>query len=336
MRILKTIGIILASIIALLLIVAAIAPKDFNVERSTTISASPEAIFPYVKYFEKRNSWYPWGKDDPTNKTTVEGTDGEVGAVSNWEGETTGKGSQTFTGMEENKKVTTKLSFIEPYESEAETYLTLDGEDNATQVVWGMSSSMPYPMNLMLLTGMTAQLEKNYDDGLAALKEIVEREAAEAKVAPTYEIKEMELPERYFLAVREEIGMDKVPEHYAIHFPAVTEACGKHSIEITGMPCGMFYTWDMEKNTTDVAHGIPIAQKANIEGFTCVNLGACKALVVDYYGPYEGSIAAHEAIDAYCKANGIEPKMPVIEQYMNDPTEEPDQSKWHTRIYYQI
>jgi effector-binding domain-containing protein len=337
MRILKTIGIILAAIIAIFLIVAAIAPKDLNVERSTTIDASAEAIFPHVKYFEKRNAWYPWGQDDPTNKTTIEGEDGTVGAMSKWEGETTGKGHQTITALEENKNVETDLIFTEPYESEAKTYLTLQPGENGTEVTWGLKSKMPYPMNIMLLFGnMTEVLAKDYDNGLSMLKDIVEEEAANAPAGTTYEIQEVELPERYFLAIREEINMDKLTERYAENLPAVFQACEKNKVETTGMPCGLFYSWDEETGTTDVAHCAPIAKKVSLEGYECITLPAGKVLIVDYYGPYEGSVAAHEAITKYCEEKGVEPKMPVIEQYITDPGAEPDPSKWLTKIYYQI
>ena len=337
MRILKTIGIILAAIIAIILIVAAIAPKDLNVERSTTIDASAEAIFPHVKYFEKRAAWYPWGQDDPTNKTTIEGEDGTVGAISKWEGETTGKGYQAVTALEDNKNMETDLVFTEPYASEAKTYLTLQPGENGTEVTWGFNSKMPYPMNIMMLFGnMTEVLGKDYEKGLSMLKDIVEEEAANAPAGTTYEIQEVDLPERYFLAIREEINMEKLAERYAENLPAVFQACEKNKVETIGMPCGLFYTWDEESGKADVAHCAPIAEKVSVEGYECITLPAGKVLIVDYYGSYEGSVAAHEAITKYCEDKGIEPKMPVIEQYVTDPSTEPDQSKWLTKIYYQI
>ena len=337
MRTLKTIGIILVSIIALLLIVAAIAPKDYNVERSTSISASSEAIFPHVQYFEKRNNWYPWALEDPTNKTSIEGEDGTLDAITRWEGEMTGAGHQQFTAIEPNEKVETKLVFTEPYEAEAATYLTLeDAEDGATTVTWGINSSMPFPMNLMLLTGsFDKSLGKNFSDGLAMLKDIVEKEAEEV-ANTTYEIKEIDMPTKYFLAVREEINMEKLADHYAENLPKVAAACESNKLEMAGMPCGLFYTWDEATQKSDVAQAIPISAKASVDGFSCIEIPACKALVVDYYGPYEGGIAAHEAIDKYCKENNITPAMPVIEEYVTDPGQEPDPNKWLTRIYYPI
>ena len=336
MRIVKTIGIILAAIIALFLIVAAIAPKDFNVERSTTIDASAEAIFPHVKYFEKQNEWYPWGKEDPTNKSWIEGEDGAVGARSLWEGEATGKGYQEITAIDENKSYETKLVFTAPYESEADAYVTLEEVETGTEVTWGFKSKMPYPMNIMMLFGnMSEAVGNDYSRGLENLKEIVESQATETP-ATSYEVKEIDMPTKYFMAIREEIDMEKLGDRYAENLPKVASACEKNKIEMTGMPCGLFYSWDMETQKTDVAQAVPINKKTSIKGFTCIEVPACKALVVDYYGPYEDAAAAHEAIDKYCKDNGLTPAMPVIEEYVTDPGDEPDQSKWLTRIYYPI
>lgn len=336
MRIVKTIGIVLGLLLALILVIAAIAPKDFNVEKATTIEASADAIFSHVKYFEKRNAWYPWGQDDPTNKTSIEGDDGTVGAISHWEGETTGKGKQVITLLEENKRFESDLIFLTPYESEAATYMTLEKADAGTEVKWGFNTSMPYPMNLM---GMFMDWEngvgKDFTKGLNLLKTIVEEEKANT-ASTDYNIMEVDLPTRHFLAVKEEIEMDKLTAHYAKNLPKVAAACQKNKIEMAGMPCGLFYSWDIETNTTEVAQAVPVSQKVNLKGFTTVELPAGKGLQVDYYGDYHGTITAHEAIEAYCKAKGLTPKMPVIEQYVTDPEEETDQSKWLTRIYYAL
>ena len=334
MRILKTIGIVLVSLIALLLIVAALSPKGFDVEKSTVIDASAEAVFPHVQYFEKRDAWYPWGKDDPTNVTSIEGTDGTVGAISNWEGETTGKGSQTITAIEANKHIETELAFVEPYESVAETYMNVEAVDGGTKVSWGLSSAMSFPFNAMLLfMDPEAAVGADYEKGLAALKRIVEEEAQHAS---SYEVKEVDLPVRYFLAIQEDVGMYEIEAHYTENLPKVAQACQKNKIEMAGMPCGIYYSQDMYGNTFDLAQAIPVSSKTNLKGFTNIEIPAGKALQVDYYGGYYGMADAHKAIDNYCKSKGITSKRPVIEQYITDPETEPDSSKWLTTIYYPI
>ncbi len=170
----------IVGLVVLLLVIAAFAPKKAHLERSIVIEASPEAIYPHVTHFSKRTAWYPWSQLDPNMESRVEGTDGQEGATYHWSGnKDVGVGHQTLTSLEANKRLETDLVFEEPFESKANTFMTLDAEEGGTKVVWGFDSKFPYPMNLMLLTGgMQKAIGKDYDKGLASLKKIVEEEQA--------------------------------------------------------------------------------------------------------------------------------------------------------------
>lgn len=75
------------AIIVLFLIVAAMQPEDYRVERSLTIAASPSALFDLVNDHKKFQKWNPRDKMDPESKTTYSGADSSVGAVASWKGE---------------------------------------------------------------------------------------------------------------------------------------------------------------------------------------------------------------------------------------------------------
>jgi effector-binding domain-containing protein len=57
---------------------------------------------------------------------------------------------------------------------------------------------------------------------------------------------------------------------------------------------------------------------------------------VAYYGNYDQSEKAHDAIGDKMKADGLVLRDAVIEEYVTDPTAEPDTAKWLTNIYYPI
>ena len=61
----KTIAIIIAILIAAILIYAATRPDTFRIERSTSIKAPPEKIFPIINDFHQWEAWSPWEKIDP-------------------------------------------------------------------------------------------------------------------------------------------------------------------------------------------------------------------------------------------------------------------------------
>ena len=112
-------------------------------------------------------------------KKEYKGTDGTVGFVSAWEGDdkNVGKGEQTITKIIEGDLLETDLHFIKPFEGKALAFMTMEEADTtSTKLTWSFSSSMPYPMNIMLVfMDMEKMLGKDYELGLANLKGELEK-----------------------------------------------------------------------------------------------------------------------------------------------------------------
>lgn len=72
---------IVLAIAALLLLLAAIAPKNYNVSRSIEIKRPKGVVFEYLKFLKNQDEWSPWAKRDPNMEKKFTGTDGEVGAL---------------------------------------------------------------------------------------------------------------------------------------------------------------------------------------------------------------------------------------------------------------
>lgn len=62
-------------IVAAFLVVVAMQPSEFRVERTITIAASPDAVFPHVNDLYKCDAWSPWAKLGPNAKVGFEGPD---------------------------------------------------------------------------------------------------------------------------------------------------------------------------------------------------------------------------------------------------------------------
>ena len=83
---LKKILIGVGAALALLLVVIALQPATFHVERSLTMAASPEAAFAQVNDFHAWSAWSPWEKLDPSMKRSYDGAPAGVGAKYAWVG----------------------------------------------------------------------------------------------------------------------------------------------------------------------------------------------------------------------------------------------------------
>ena len=338
MRALKIIGGLIAALLGVLLILGLVLPKEMIVERSVVIDAPASQIFPHIQYLEKQDAWSPWNKLDPNMEKSIEGQDGTVGATSRWSGnKDVGVGYQKITAIEPGERVELDLVFEEPWQSEADIHINLDEEEDGTKVSWGFKSKTPIPENIMMaMMSMRKALAKDFDDGLGMLKEIVESEEP-ATTSTNYEVKTVDMPYQFFVGHRNNaLSNDQLTAEYTEYFPKIVGVMQATGIEMAGMPCGLFYTWDEASGQMDMASAIPVKSKTTLDGFETIEIPSSKTLVIDYYGDYHGTVAAHEAMDAYIKANNLKIVMPVIEEYVTDPGQEPDPNKWLTRVYYPL
>ncbi|CAG5017480.1 hypothetical protein DYBT9275_05781 [Dyadobacter sp. CECT 9275] len=179
MKIIKKILIVIAAIIILLLVVALFTKKDYTIERNVTINKPKQEVFDYIRLLKNQSYYSVWVMRDPQVKREFKGTDGTEGFVTTWEStmDEVGKGEQEITKVVDGEAVDSHLHFIKPFEGQANASMTTQAiSDTQTKVNWKFSSSMAYPMNIMLVfISMEDMLGKDMSDGLHNLKAILEK-----------------------------------------------------------------------------------------------------------------------------------------------------------------
>jgi hypothetical protein len=175
---LKLIGGLAVVAIAVILILAAMKPSDFVVERSVTINTPPERIAPLINDFHNWNEWSPWAKLDPDMKTSFSGAPSGVGSVYEWEGNSkVGKGRMEIRSIQP-AKTTIKLDFLKPFEGHNTADFVLEPEGNsATRVTWVMYGPLTFiPGKVMsVFTNMDSMIGDDFQRGLANLKATAEK-----------------------------------------------------------------------------------------------------------------------------------------------------------------
>jgi len=174
----KKIAIGIAVVIAAVLIFAATRPDTFRIERSASIKAPPEKIFPHINDLRTWGEWSPWEKIDPDMKRTFSGSESGLGAAYAWEGNSeVGKGRMEITESTPPSKVVLKLDFLFPMESlnnYAEFTLVPSGE--STTVTWAMRGPNSYFSKLIgLFLSMDGMVGGMFEKGLTNLKAAAER-----------------------------------------------------------------------------------------------------------------------------------------------------------------
>jgi effector-binding domain-containing protein len=338
MKILKIVGIILAVLVAAVVAKALLTPKDYNVHRETVINAPAETVFKNVSRYENFPKWSPWQHLDPAMTTTIEGTDGTVGAKYSWKGnKKAGEGVMTITKLEQNKSLEQDLHFIKPFENSATTYMNLEPAEGGTKVTWGMKGEAGFTSRFFMTIftlggGMDKAVGKDYEQGLVNLKKVCESEGTTTTSA--YEIKETDWAGKQTLSIRQTVKFQDMPKYFGDNFPKMFEAIGKGGGK-PGMPLAVFYKYDTVAKNADVAAAIPYEGKpVTAKGYAALNLPASKAYVIDYWGDYEKMKPAYDAMDAKLREMGRQNPDMVIEEYVTDPMNEKDTTKWNTKIYF--
>lgn len=139
----KVIGWVLVALvlfIAGILGFAAIKPDAFRIERSITINAPAEKIYPLIEDFR---AWEQWSPFPDGEKVTYSGTEKGKGSITTWSGKNTGEGSREITEVVPLQMVKMKLDFP-MMKTGFMTEFILKREGEGTRVIWANYGSNPY------------------------------------------------------------------------------------------------------------------------------------------------------------------------------------------------
>ena len=172
----KKILIGLAVIVVILVVIIALQPSTYQVERSATISAPAAAVFAQVNDFHKWNAWSPWAKLDPAMKQTFEGTPAGNGAIYTWAGnKEVGEGRMTITDSHPSDQIKIKLEFLKPFAATSTTEFTFTPQGNQTVVKWKMSGENNFIAKAFhLVMSMDKMIGGDFEKGLAQMKSVAE------------------------------------------------------------------------------------------------------------------------------------------------------------------
>jgi uncharacterized protein YndB with AHSA1/START domain len=176
----RTIAIAVALLLALplagVLAFAATKPDSFRVERSATIAAPPERIFPLVSDFRQWRGWSPWEAKDPAMERTLSSPGQGVGAAYAWSGNgEVGAGRMEIVEAVAPARLAIRLDFERPMEAHNLVEFTFAGQSGRTEVTWAMHGPSPYLAKVMtLFFSMDRMVGGEFEAGLAKLKTLAE------------------------------------------------------------------------------------------------------------------------------------------------------------------
>ncbi len=75
-----------------------------------------------------------------------------------------------------NEIIESELRFMKPFKSTSDAYIKVSDADGGTKVIWGFTGKNKFPISIMMLfMNMDKTVGKDFEEGLAKLKTILEK-----------------------------------------------------------------------------------------------------------------------------------------------------------------
>jgi hypothetical protein len=165
---------IAVAIVVIFLVIVALQPSEFRVQRAAQIAAPVEVVFEQVNNLRKWQAWSPWERIDPALKRTYEGPVAGTGAFYRWAGNNkVGEGSMTITESRPNELIDFKLEFLKPFKATNAAKFTFKSEGNRTTVTWTMDGKKIFLTKAIgLFMSMDKMIGSQFEQGLANLSSV--------------------------------------------------------------------------------------------------------------------------------------------------------------------
>jgi len=177
LKVLGATGVVVAFGIVAVLILAAMKPDQFRVQRSAAVNAPPEKIFPLINDLKAWAAWSPYEQKDPDMRRTYSDVTGGKRATYAWDGDgNVGAGNLLITDALAPSKVSIDLNMTRPMTAHNKVEFTLVPAGDTTTVTWMMRGEAPYFAKIIhVFFNMDKMVGGDMEAGLAKLKSAAEK-----------------------------------------------------------------------------------------------------------------------------------------------------------------
>ncbi len=168
---------VILAIIAIIVILGLLLPKQYQLSSSIIINRPKDEVFNFVSHLKNQTQFSKWVMADPDIELTYTGEDGTVGFIAAWKSEdkNVGVGEQEITNIQAGERYDVELRFKKPFEGTNYAYTITEAvSDNQTRVTTVFEAHTPFPMNVMSQI-FKATLQKDMDQNNATLKAVLEK-----------------------------------------------------------------------------------------------------------------------------------------------------------------
>jgi uncharacterized protein YndB with AHSA1/START domain len=157
-------------------VVVAMQPSQFRVNRQADMDAPAEMVFSLVNDFRQWRAWSPWEGKDPNLQRSYAGSSSGSGAIYGWVGnKQVGEGRMTITESLPPSLIRILLEFIKPFPGVCNTEFTFTPTDSGTHVSWTMTGKHNFIQKAFcMFMNMDKMIGGDFEKGLEAMKSAAE------------------------------------------------------------------------------------------------------------------------------------------------------------------
>ena len=332
MRVLKIVGYIVVIFLFLWVIVAFLSPKEIKTTQSITINTTPYVVFDQVNNLEQWNNWSPWIMRDPDMEQELSENSIGIGAIVRWKSESEGNGEQSIIESSAPEKIRTSLVFDDWDGITYSNWTFKKAGENTTKVTWNLEGSVLPFFIRPLGFSWNADIKNDYKAGLINLKAVCEsipqkNENLRVKIVETEPI--------IYIGKRINVNTSEIGPAIGKAYKEIIDFLSAKGLEISGKPFSIYY--DSESVDFDILVALPVVNEIESNAdFESGILPAGHAAMISHFGNYTNLPATYHIIRDWVKDGNYQITGNSWEVYVNDPTNEPDSSKWETRIYFPV
>jgi effector-binding domain-containing protein len=333
MKLLKRLLVTFLSLCLVYIGLCFLGPKSFEAKNELSIAAPINMVFDQIIDLNTWAEWSPWLRQDSTMEVSYGDQMIGVGASYSWKSEESGNGSLEISDAKYPTNIQSKMRF-DDWNGISYSFwdLSID-ENNMTNLIWHLETDLPISFlvrGIMLLNGSQKKLEEGLQKGIIQLKQKIENKYASNPSV----VQKMDMIDRTFVIQKDSVKFEQIEAFYKEHLGFLATAAMTKDVAMDGMPCGLFYSWNTASQISEMAAAIPVDEVFDINPGSFETMDGGHLLYVDHFGPYSQLKTAHQKLSGFIQENDLKLRMPIIEEYMNDPTLVNDSNEIHTRVYY--
>jgi effector-binding domain-containing protein len=327
----KKTGLVLLALVLIFIILGIVLPKNVHVTVTDKVNAPANYVFNYLNDIRNNTEWNPWIEEDPEMKLSFEEPHIGEGASYSWTSEKSGNGTMNYLSVMENRSIETEVLF-EGFSPSTSIYTIDDTGPETSELSWSFESKLGFPFNVFGFV-FKMMIRKSYKKGLKNISNFVEKRFNDG-IYNNYTVVESFSREINYGVTRLEVPVERLRQFSAQTHTVLYTDINNSDLTITGKPSVLFYSDYTRQNNAEIAVAVPVNKALNYPGINPITLEAGQTVYTEHMGDLESIGAAHRAIRSFLRDRKKAVLYPFIEEYVTDPSIEPEASKWLTNITY--